>query len=355
MKIVVHRICGIGDAVQITPLLQQMRLDCPEAEITFMTSENAADVVRGAPYVDNVISMPSASCMHTRGNPLLWHMWTQIAAQAPMDLLLTLDSHWRNSVGAYAVPAKRRAGLSTGARWRPHPFHQVLLFPSDPMLETRHASEVFLQLWTLATGHPDRGLSAALPHLGVEHPRSRWGAQLSPRYLCMAPGAGNQWSLAPNKRWPALYWQRLMSLATSGGWQCVVLGTQGDFPPELLLPGVLDMLGRTTLPETAALLRHSGGFIGHDSGLFHLSLGLDVPSAAFFGPTRADLTGPFRKPRSKVLRVADMACAPCCHTHCILPDSAARAWHGAPPCMTGMQPEQAWAEIQDFLSREKPN
>ncbi|GEP44585.1 glycosyltransferase family 9 protein [Brevifollis gellanilyticus] len=350
MKIVVHRICGVGDAVQITPLLQQMRLDCPDAEITFMTSQNAADVVRGAPYVDHVVAMPLASVTPGRGNPFLWHMWSQIAAQGPMDLLVTLDSRWVHSVGAWTVRARRRVGLSTGKKWRPHPFHDVLGYPENPQHETRHASQVFLELWTKATAHADRGLSASLPHLGLGDPHARWDGALATRYLCLAPGAGNWLNPADYKRWPAPHWQRLMTLAAEAGWQTVVLGTAGDFPPELLPEGALDLTGRTTLAETASLLRRSGGFIGHDSGLFHLALGLDVPAAAFFGPTRSDLTGPFRKPRSRVLRAADVPCAPCCHAHCILPDAAARAWHGAPPCMARIQPDQAWTEIQGFLA-----
>ena len=351
MRIVVHRICGVGDAVQITPLLQQIRLDCPEAEILFMTSQNAADVVRGAAFVDRVIGMSLASVTPSRTNPFLWHMWTQIAAQTPLDMLITLDARWVNTIGAWAVPARQRAGLSTNKKWRPHPFHDVLWFPQNPLNETRHASQVFLDLWTRATGHDDRGLAAALPHLGHDDPHARWGSdQLSSRYLCLAPGAGNWLNPANYKRWPAPHWRRLMDLAAQAGWQSVVLGTAGDFPAELLPAGALDLTGRTTLAESASLLRRSGGFIGHDSGLFHLALGLDVSAAAFFGPTRADLTGPFRKPRSKVLRAPDVTCAPCCHAHCILPDAAAQAWHGAPPCMAQIQPDQAWAEIQDFLA-----
>jgi ADP-heptose:LPS heptosyltransferase len=355
MRILVHRICGVGDVVQITPLLQQIRLDCPAAEILFMTSQNAADLLVGAPYLDRVISMSLESVTPRRANLFLWQMWHQIRTQAPLDMLVTLDARWLNTLGAVAVPARKKIGLSTHKKWRPHPFDEVLYFPANPQEETRHASQVFLDLWTKGTGHKDRGLSAALPHLGQDDPQARLGIeQLSKRYLCIAPGAGNWLNPANYKRWPAPHWRQLMDHAAKAGWQVVVLGTAGDFPSDRLPAGALDLTGRTTLAETASLIRHSGGFIGHDSGLFHLALGLHVPAVAFFGPTRADLTGPFRKPNSRVLRATSVTCAPCCHADCILPDAAAQAWHGAPPCMAQIRPDEAWTEIEEFLAARVP-
>jgi ADP-heptose:LPS heptosyltransferase len=347
MKIVVHRVCGVGDAVQITPLLQQIRLDYPQAEIIFITSQNATDVVKDAPFVDQVISQSQSSVTPSRSDPLLLKMWMEIRTLGPIDIFIHLGPRWLHSIGAYLVRAKIKAGLSTNVSWRPHPFHTALWFPNEPLLETRHASQVYLDLWTKITGFADRGLAASVPHLGID-PFCLSDLGLKPRFICLAPGAGNWLNPAPSKRWPTPHWRTLMELIITAGWQPVILGVFGDFPKDQLPSEALDLTGRLSLSETASALRQSHGFVGHDSGLFHLALGMSIPAVALFGPTRQDLTGPFRQPHAVVLR-AEIPCAPCCRPACILPDAASQSWHGSPPCMIQIQPDRVWAAMQTFL------
>lgn len=345
-RIAVHRICGIGDAVQLTPLLRQIRADFPQARVTCFISENAAGVLRGAAWIDELVSLSTESVTPASSNPALWRMWQTIAAHGRHDLFLHLGARWLHSLGAGLVRAGRRAGLSTSVSWRPHPFDAVVPLPTEPRNDTIHASQRYLDLWTAATGMPDRGLGCSLEHLGHANLAPFFG--ITAPYLCFAPGAGNWLHAGDNKRWPASHWQQLITLAQADGFAVCVLGTAGDFPQEKLPPGVVSLTGRTTLDETASIIRHSVGFVGHDSGLFHMALGLGVPAAAFFGPTREDLTGPFRQPRSLILRT-DIPCARCCRSVCVLPDATARAVEGSPPCMHEITPVNAWSRLRAFF------
>jgi ADP-heptose:LPS heptosyltransferase len=49
-----------------------------------------------------------------------------------------------------------------------------------------------------------------------------------------------------------------------------------------------NLVGRTTLPEAAEILRHSVLHIDNESGLVHLAASLGVKSCVMFGPTDAD-------------------------------------------------------------------
>lgn len=346
-RIAVHRICGIGDAVQLTPLLRQIRADCPEARVTCFISENAADVLRGAPWIDELVSLSLRRVTPSFTNPALWRMWLPIAAHGRYDLSLHLGVRWLHSLGAWLVRSRRRAGLCIEGSSRPMPFNVALPMPAEPRLDNIHASLRYLDLWNRATGHADRGFGPSLEHLGQEAIAHEYG--IRSRYLCFAPGAGNWLNSADNKRWPASHWQKLITLAQVAGFEAVILGTAGDFPAEQLPAGAVSLAGRTSLPQTASLIRHSAGFVGHDSGLFHMALGLNTPAAAFFGPTREDLTGPFRQPRSLVLRT-DIPCARCCRAVCELPDAEARAFERTPPCMHKISPESAWNQLQPFFA-----
>src|SRR3989339_72198 len=55
-KILVVRLGGIGDVVVITPALKALKKLYPQSRISLMTNHYSAEVVRGAPYVDELIT-----------------------------------------------------------------------------------------------------------------------------------------------------------------------------------------------------------------------------------------------------------------------------------------------------------
>jgi ADP-heptose:LPS heptosyltransferase len=74
-------------------------------------------------------------------------------------------------------------------------------------------------------------------------------------------------------------------------------------------PGVLDLCGRTTLSELAALIRRAEVCVTNDSGSMHLAVALDRPVVSVFGPTDPVWIGPYGRPHAVVR--AGVPCAPC--------------------------------------------
>ncbi|MGH6719681.1 MAG: glycosyltransferase family 9 protein, partial [Alphaproteobacteria bacterium] len=58
------------------------------------------------------------------------------------------------------------------------------------------------------------------------------------------------------------------------------------------LPGAVDLVGRTTLLEAAAVLTRAALFVGNDSGLMHVAAAAGAPTVGLFGPSRAEHYGP---------------------------------------------------------------
>jgi ADP-heptose:LPS heptosyltransferase len=71
----------------------------------------------------------------------------------------------------------------------------------------------------------------------------------------------------------------------------VLLGTKEEAPLAEQIqnavgsPRLISMAGKTTLTQAASLIQSADLFIGNDSGLLHLSLGLRVPTIGLFGYT----------------------------------------------------------------------
>jgi ADP-heptose:LPS heptosyltransferase len=344
-RIALHRICGIGDAVQMTPLLRQIRADRPEAEITCFISENAAPVLQGAPWIDHVVPLSFGSLKHGLLNPGLVRMWSHISQQGTFDALLCLGPYWKLNALNLLVTAHARLGFVTpGGKPRrifTHPYE----VPANPSLSQQHESAKYLDMWCTYANTTDLAFGYDLPHIGIAD-ESGTPFHDKPR-LCVAPGAGNAIKSMETKRWPAASFAKLMKLAAEDGYEIILLGGTGELPAEMIPDGVTNCLGKTSLQQTAALIRHSDGFIGNDSGLFHLALGLDVPAVAFFGPTSARKTGPFRNEQSLVLH-SGLPCSPCLAETCILPASE-QPGMPRPACMHALNAETAWMRIRAFL------
>tara|TARA_B100000959_G_C14925589_1_gene601376 strand:- start:1205 stop:1600 length:396 start_codon:yes stop_codon:yes gene_type:complete len=81
---------------------------------------------------------------------------------------------------------------------------------------------------------------------------------------------------------------------------------------------VLDLTGRTTIPEMIEWLRVCSVVITNDTGPMHIAAAVNTPVVALFGPTNPQFTGPYRA-RGSVLRHQQLPCAPCFQRICALP------------------------------------
>jgi heptosyltransferase-2 len=121
----------------------------------------------------------------------------------------------------------------------------------------------------------------------------------------------------------------------------VLLGASVDLPVAeefvRLLPGVDNLVGKTSLAEFMAALVSARLVICNDSGAMHVASALGVPTLAVFGSTEPQLTGPMGG-RSKVLR-HHVPCSPCFLRECPI-DFA---------CMKSITPETAIGVAEAML------
>jgi ADP-heptose:LPS heptosyltransferase len=172
--------------------------------------------------------------------------------------------------------------------------------------------------------------------------RERWGA--GERWVGLQPGA--RWL---NKRWPVESFGKLVELLRRNrpGLRFVIMG--GGEDRELgralaeLSPGsVLDMTGRTTLPEMVEWLRRCEVLVTNDTGPMHVAAALGRPVVALFGPTEPRRTGPYGQPGG-VVRRTDLGCMPCLSDRCR---------HVVPvDCLRGLGVEDVAARVEGWLRR----
>ncbi|MCC6486069.1 MAG: glycosyltransferase family 9 protein [Candidatus Hydrogenedentes bacterium] len=93
----------------------------------------------------------------------------------------------------------------------------------------------------------------------------------------IAVSTGASW---PTKRWPTAQWQELCQTLEAEGHRVVQVGKDDE-----AAGARVSLMNRTSLWETACILRAAKLLICCDSGLMHLALAAGTPVLALFGPT----------------------------------------------------------------------
>jgi len=141
---------------------------------------------------------------------------------------------------------------------------------------------------------------------GIEHfvlPDITWLAAAPPEplpkpYAMLVPGAALH---RPRKRWPAAQFGALAAILGSRGLTPVIVGTAQDGPLAAAIravhPDSIDMTGRTTLRQLAAIAAGASVAVGNDTGPLHLAAATGIPCIALFS---ADSDPALTRPRGQV-------------------------------------------------------
>lgn len=331
-RVLVIRPGGLGDALLLWPLLDALRGAWPGARFDVLAERRNA----GA-FALNRSHTGALRVLRYDDAPL--QTWRALRQQ-PYDLIIDTEQyHHLSIVLANALRPRWLCGFPTLGRGR------LLTHGADHDEETYEA-RAFLRLGEAVLGRP-LAFDADAPFLSVGADAADFAASALPttasRVVALMPGAGGAY-----RRWePARYADVGLALARQGchlvllgGSDAVAAGVQ----IELLLPPaqVTNLIGRTSLAQTAALLHRSALAISADTGVLHLAYGVGTPTVGLFGP------GLFRKwapvgQAHRLVRVG-LPCSPCTR-------------HGRVPpcphnvaCMTGLRTASVLAAAASLLT-----
>jgi ADP-heptose:LPS heptosyltransferase len=123
-----------------------------------------------------------------------------------------------------------------------------------------------------------------------------------PRIAVFPGGGSNPGMQLTAKRWPLERYRELTRrLVNELNAQVLLIGGPEDIDlNQHLLEGldippgtIINLAGKTTIGQLAALLEQCALFIGNDSSPMHLAAAVDIPVIAIFGPTSPQEYGPY--------------------------------------------------------------
>ncbi|MFN3076927.1 MAG: glycosyltransferase family 9 protein [Alphaproteobacteria bacterium] len=161
----------------------------------------------------------------------------------------------------------------------------------------------------------------------------------------------------PGRRWPFAHYLALAERLLDHGLRVAFTGGSGErafgatLRRELNRPGVINLIGRTSLPELLDLLRHARATVSNDTGPAHVSIALGTPTVVIFGGGHFGSFMPYppeAAPPHAGFVHHEMPCY-----HCFWRCDKERDDQSAFPCIEAVTVEAVWTELAPRIGVEK--
>lgn len=311
-RVLIIRPSAIGDVVFASAFPAAVRRRYPDAHITWLIEPGMEALIANDPCIDECILWPKAEWK------ALWRArrWVELLQRIVMfrrqlkkrrfDTVLDLQGLLKSGIFAWWSGAPRRIGLGSreGSQWM---MTEVVPRGGDVARISSEYLHLATQLGLECTDFmPTLHLDAAA--------EARARAMLLA--LGLAPGryaVFAAFTTRAQKHWFDDAWQRLATMVQQQtGLTPLLLGGPGNVTAAAQLaqrmPALVNHVGKTSLNEAAALIRHAGAVIGVDTGLTHMGIAFAVPTIAIFGST-CPYTNPGRH-NARVIWLG-LPCSPC--------------------------------------------
>jgi len=320
-SILVIRLGAVGDVVRTLPAVSALRAGCPEAEITWLVEPGASTVLRGQPWIDEILVFPRAelTALLRRGRILAFlrsvFAFRRELRARKFDCVLDFHSILKSGLLSFASGAPLRVAYAPpfgreGA-WIFATQRARVRLPAKGAKISRFLRNLALVRFLGIPEEPSSTPLRLLPE-AEERLASLVGEE---RFVAIHPGTSDS---TPYKRYTEEgYAEIARSLWKERGLRCLVtVGPARDdraFAERIVAEakGAAELAPSTpTLADLAALFARCSLYVGSDTGPMHVASLVGTPVVQLLGPTDPVENQPFAGTPSRTVRVPQ-PCSPC--------------------------------------------
>lgn len=299
------RLDNIGDVIMTSPALQSIKANLPDAKLTLMASPGGTIAASLLPWVDEVITWR-----------VLWQdlgrlafdparEWQLVDRLREFDAVIIFTSFSQSPHPAAFVSCLAGIPLRLGESKERGGMMLTHELPAAP--DELHQVERNLQLIeSVGFEVHDRSLSIEYPSLKL----------IDQPYLVLNP-----WTSCQSRNYDAKRFAiAAQQLAKITGWKVAVTGVEKDRDRAAMVLDILgdlaiDLIGKTSLPELAALIANAELMLSNNTSTMHIADATRTPSVILFAGTELECQWQPRDCRARLLR-QPTPCHPCYAFQC---------------------------------------
>jgi len=276
-KILVTKLMGIGNVINISPLIIKLKELMPDYDIDFLCNDKCKKIFDGWKCINKVYTYPST--YHNIQNINYEFVITGVPHDKVIDGLL------RN----------RKVYINT-----------------NPMFHKTHEIEANMKI-LLKLGWNGQNIPHTYIHISPQD-EEKINKQFKDKYIgiCAGWSGSSQWSI---KNWGYKNYAQLTKLLKSyfPEYKILILGTGYDrkvlnYIKFNEMDRIIDCVDKYSINETAAIIKKCKFIVVNDSGLSHVASAIDTRSYTIFGPTS---TAKNKPPHNNIVIKKNLNCVPC--------------------------------------------
>ncbi|HSG29701.1 MAG TPA: glycosyltransferase family 9 protein [Candidatus Krumholzibacterium sp.] len=292
----------MGDMLCAVPALRGLKERFPGARVSLVAAPINTDVMRGNPYVDEVLTY---SKERQRENPLALILFIRLLRRRRFDAVIVLNTvsfSVTSMLLALASGARLRMGSTStpfGSDITSRYYHIELPLPSSEELAAMHETRHNLYPLSVIGVRSEDLRSVVVPDAEEEERLKALRSDIDPEgrgYIVVHPGAGKKQNIWPPERFAR---SAVLIAERHGLAVTAVRGPVDGEALELFLSEFSAAAARTGIapPVTvsspsvglfAALMRDAAVTLCNDTGVMHIAGAAGARCVAVFGPTEPE-------------------------------------------------------------------
>ena len=319
-------------------LVNSLKNQWPECKIDWLVEPVGLELLAGHKDLEQVLEVPRPRWKLLRKQ----HQWLRLLKEVidfrktirrhHYDLVLDVQGLLKSGVWAFCARATRKIGLGSkeGSQFF---FDDVVERAPSPVMASEYRS-LATKLgcldshYHMAIANSEKDRLAVTQLLQLEN-------MTEFAVFCV-------FTTRPQKHWVTSYWQELAKqVQLHFGLPCLIVGGSSDAQQSQVIAmgdNLLSITGRTSLTETAELVKRARFLVGVDTGVTHMGIMNAIPTVCLFGSTV-----PYLEAQSAKILYRNASCSPCRRK----PNCGGR-FH----CMSDITPAQVIEAIRALLSDE---
>ena len=308
LSILIILMGSLGDVVRGLYLVPHIKRNMPDSKISWLIEPKWAELVDLHPQVDHVIIFN-----RPKGARAVWDLYRDLAEEH-FHITLDLQRHFKSGFFSLLSRGKRRVGFhrrdAKEFNWIFN--NETISYFGDELPKLHH----YLKFTEYLGLPPPDCLESGFSSLDLKAKTPRSVAELDAPFIAVV--MGSSWD---SKDWLFEgYYQLVKHVLASRREKIVLLGDRSKSSLAALLtekvasPSLINLVGKTSLLEVAAVLRAASAGVGPDSGPAHLAPAMGTPYVTIFGPTSPARVSPFGCEHLAVQ--SEVECAPCYKKQC---------------------------------------